>query len=70
MKLTNFWFTALHSSVFGKVRELVGEIKYAFDSEVAKLPTVDFSRYEKVAFSCHVQVSSLCICGMDRHKAA
>ena len=30
--LPKFWFTALHSSVFGKVRELVGEIKYAFDS--------------------------------------
>ena len=30
MKLTKFWFTAPHSSVFGKVRELVGEIKYAF----------------------------------------
>ena len=30
MKLVRLCFTALHSLVFGKVRELVGEIKYAF----------------------------------------
>ena len=30
LKLQKFWFTALHSSVFGKGRELVGEIKYTF----------------------------------------
>ena len=30
MKFAKFWFTALHPSVFGKVRELVGEIRYAF----------------------------------------
>ena len=28
-KLLKFCFTAVHSSVFGKVGELVGEIKYA-----------------------------------------
>ena len=31
MKLVTFGFTTLHSSVSGKVRELVGEIKYDFD---------------------------------------
>ena len=30
MKHANFCFTTLHSAVFGKVRELVGEFKYAF----------------------------------------
>ena len=30
MKVTKSCFIILHSSVFGKVRELVGEIKYAF----------------------------------------
>ena len=30
MKLAKCCFIMLHSSVFGKVRELVGEIKYAF----------------------------------------
>ena len=30
LKLPKFWFTALHSSVIEKVRELVREIKYAF----------------------------------------
>ena len=29
--LVKFYSNALHSSVFGKVRELIGEIKYAFD---------------------------------------
>ena len=29
MKLMEFFFIVLHSSVFGKVRELVGEVKYA-----------------------------------------
>ena len=31
LKLQKFWFTALHSSVFEKVRELVGEIEYAIE---------------------------------------
>ena len=30
MKHANFCFTTFHSAVFGKVRELVGEFKYAF----------------------------------------
>ena len=30
MKLVKFGLTAQHSSVFGKVRELAGEIKYSF----------------------------------------
>ena len=30
VKLAKFWLTTLHSSVFGKFRGLVGEIKYAF----------------------------------------
>ena len=30
MKLVKFCFTALRSSVFGKVRELAGEIKHAY----------------------------------------
>ena len=29
VKLVKFCFTSLHSSVFGKVRELVGEIKFS-----------------------------------------
>ena len=31
MKLVIICITRLHSSVFGKVNELVGEIKYAFE---------------------------------------
>ena len=34
MKLVKFCFIALHSSVFGKVRELVGGIKYAFGIQI------------------------------------
>ena len=33
----HFCFTALCSSGFGKVRELVGEVKYAFVSEVLRV---------------------------------
>ena len=34
VNLVKSWFTALHFSVFGKDKELVGDIKYAFGSQV------------------------------------
>ena len=41
-----FYFTAIHSSVFGRVRELVGEIKNGYQSSKASLIPKIFSETE------------------------